>query len=238
MGSVTIGLDVGQRVDPTAAAVCERETRILEGGRWVMPQGERIVEAQDLRHIPPKKEDVYYVRHISRLPLGTAYPAVAERVAELIVGVRERNKGRLVLNIDATGVGLPVVDLIRERLADLVRGKLTGFDNPSLGLGSIEVVAVMFTHGDHYEVRGKTATLGKAFLVSRLQALLQTERVKLPKTPETEALARELQDYQIKVDANANDTYGAFRVGAHDDLVTALGLAVLPPGPSRRLVIF
>jgi hypothetical protein len=38
--------------------------------------------------------------------------------------------------------------------------------------------------------------------------------------------AQELQDYEIRVDENANDRYGAFRVGTHDDLVTALGLAV------------
>lgn len=32
--------------------------------------------------------------------------------------------------------------------------------------------------------------------------------------------------YELRVDDNANDRYGAFRVGTHDDLVTALGLAV------------
>lgn len=37
---------------------------------------------------------------------------------------------------------------------------------------------------------------------------------------------QELLDYEIRVDENANDRYGAFRVGTHDDLVTALGLAV------------
>lgn len=33
-------------------------------------------------------------------------------------------------------------------------------------------------------------------------------------------------DYEIRVDENANDKYGAFKVGTHDDLVTSLGLAV------------
>jgi hypothetical protein len=31
---------------------------------------------------------------------------------------------------------------------------------------------------------------------------------------------------EIRVEERANDTYGAFKVGTHDDLVTALGLAV------------
>lgn len=75
-------------------------------------------------------------------------------------------------------------------------------------------------------------SLGKAFLVSRLQALLQTRRLHLPRSPEAEALAQELLDYEIRVDENANDRYGAFRVGTHDDLVTALGLAVQSDRPA------
>jgi hypothetical protein len=31
--------------------------------------------------------------------------------------------------------------------------------------------------------------------------------------------------HEIRVSENANDLYGAFKVGTHDDLVTALGLA-------------
>ena len=38
-------------------------------------------------------------------------------------------------------------------------------------------------------------------------------------------MGKELLDYEIRVTEDANDHYGAFRVGAHDDLVTALGLA-------------
>ena len=40
-------------------------------------------------------------------------------------------------------------------------------------------------------------------------------------------MARELLDYEIHVSEHANDTYGACRVGSHDDQVTALGLAAL-----------
>jgi hypothetical protein len=80
---------------------------------------------------------------------------------------------------------------------------------------------------------GKQVQLGKADLVSRLQTLLQTGRLHLPRTPGAETLARELLEYEIKVAEDANESYGAFRVGALDDLVTALGLAVQsdPIGP-------
>ena len=43
-------------------------------------------------------------------------------------------------------------------------------------------------------------------------------------------LAQELIDYEIRVEPDANDKYGVFKVGTHDDLVTALGLAVQDDG--------
>ncbi len=78
--------------------------------------------------------------------------------------------------------------------------------------------------------------------MSRLQALLQTQRIKLPETSEARVLAKELQDYEIRVSEDANEKFGAFKVGTHDDLVTALGLAVLDDpikeAESRRLVVW
>ncbi|MDP9371808.1 MAG: hypothetical protein M3Q65_05020 [Chloroflexota bacterium] len=103
-----------------------------------------------------------------------------------------------------------------------------------------DLMAATFAHGDKYNqdnhYRHPTATVGKARLVSRLQALLQPGRLELAKTPETDALARE-QDYEIKIDQDANDRYGAFKVGTHDGLVTALGLCCvyqLPPSTVVR----
>jgi hypothetical protein len=95
---------------------------------------------------------------------------------------------------------------------------------------------VYFTHGDRrVEQRDRSISLGKAWLVSRLQALLQTARILLPRTTEAHVLAQELLDYEIHVDEKANDTYGAFRVGSYDDLVTALGLAVQEPVRQPRI---
>jgi hypothetical protein len=181
---VTVGVDVGQRVDPTAIAVADAECRA--GGV--------------VHHV---------ARHLERLPLGTPYPEVGARVARVVAGVARQTGAYPRLYVDATGVGTPVCDELKRAG---VRGHLT---------------PVYFTYGDRRIVdteRGQIS-LGKAYLVSRLQALLQGGRLHLPKTPEAEALGRELLDYEIKVGEDANDRYGAFRVGTHDDLVTALGLA-------------
>ncbi len=88
------------------------------------------------------------------------------------------------------------------------------------------MIPTYFTHGDRRNADRDQITLGKAWLVSRLKTLFQTGRVRLsPNHPEAPAMIDELQNYEIKVDQNANDRYGAFKTGKHDDLVTALGLA-------------
>ncbi len=73
-----------------------------------------------------------------------------------------------------------------------------------------------------------------AWLVNRLQALFQSGCLHLPPDhPEAAAMAGELKNYELKSDPDGDLRFGAFRVGTHDDLVTALGLAILidPPGP-------
>lgn len=188
-----IGVDLGQKRDPTAVCVAEL----------------------DLREAPGRREVHYLVRHLQRLPLGTPYPEVARKVARLAGSVGTRAGRPPSLYLDATGVGQPVLDAVREELATgAVRGR------------TCPVFAVYLLHGDERREEEGVVKLGKAWLVNRLQALLQARRVHLPTTPEARALREELLDYEIRVDANAVDRYGAFRTGAHDDLVTALGLAV------------
>ncbi len=200
MGPVTIGVDIGQRVDPTAIAVAELERH-----------------GDDAHHV---------IRRMERLPSGTSYPDVARRLAEVVAGVQDEAEQQilprwqrapsvdleLTIYVDATGVGQPVVDI--------------------LAVAGVPLHAVYFTHGDRRTVDGLQVTLGKAWLVSQLQALLQTGRILLPKMAEAEVLAKELMDYEIRVTEQANETYGAFKVGTHDDLGTALGLAV-QPAPGR-----
>lgn len=188
MAAVTIGVDIGQKRDPTAIAVVEEEMR------------------DERTH--------YLTRHLERLPLGTPYPDVARRVGEIAARLRDRSRARqrigqqfsVTIYVDATGVGTPIVDLMREY-----------GESP---------IPVYFTHGDRRTEEHDRVSLGKGWLVSRLQALFQAGRIHLPATGEAVAMRQELIDYEIRVNEKANDIYGAFRTGSHDDLVTAYGLAV------------
>ena len=80
--------------------------------------------------------------------------------------------------VDSTGVGGPVVNLLRERL----------------GRHANDLIACRFTHGERFvqDDDARLASVGKPYLVSRLQALLQTSCLRLPQTPEAELRALEL----------------------------------------------
>ena len=87
-----LGLDLGQKRDYSAVAVVERIDRF----------GERLwgVRLSEL-----------VVRYAERLPLGTPYPRAVERVRAIVQS--GALAGNCALAVDATGVGAPVVDMLR-----------------------------------------------------------------------------------------------------------------------------
>ena len=86
-----VGLDLGQRQDHSAVAVVEKRVPRLA---FLPPEGRELL-----------------VRKVERLPLGTPYPGVVARVRELLCG--EALAGQCALVVDATGVGAPVVEMLR-----------------------------------------------------------------------------------------------------------------------------
>lgn len=184
---ILMGLDIGQQRNPTALCTVEANPR---------PRGERT-------------DWHYLVRHLERLPIGTSYPDIAQRLNAVAQRLRQRSPQTPQLFVDATGLGKPLIDLLSQETESIrqIRG-------------------VYFTHGDRMTREGRDIRLGKAYLVSRLQMLLQSGRLHLPRNPVCEQLAEELLSYEIQVDEQANERYGAFQVGSRDDQVTALGLAV------------
>jgi hypothetical protein len=117
--------------------------------------------------------------------------------------------GKPFLAIDATGVGAPVVDLFkRERInAELAPIQIVGGANVSSEFGMTRVP--------------------KRDLVSVIQVGLQNRTLKIAESLDlAETLSRELQNFTVKITDSANDVYGAWREGTHDDLVLAVALAV------------
>ena len=153
----------------------------------------------------------YFVRFLERLPSGKSYPQVAHRVGEIYAGINSRGKWPFVY-LDVTGLGSPIGEVME------TEGRLEA------------VTLVYFSHGDQRTEDRESSffrvRLGKAFLVTRLQSLLQTGRLHLPRSAEAEALAQELLAFELDVSKVVLDLPGSFPVGSRDDLVTALGLAV------------
>lgn len=163
---------------------------------------------------------VMNVRHIERYKLGTSYPAIVEDVA------RKLNSDPLkasALIIDATGVGRPVVDMFRQQ--PTLKGR---------HIFSVTITGGDAESNDYYDCR-----VPKRALVSRVQVALQTRKLKIaPELAEAPTLISELMNFQVKITEAANDTYGAWREGQHDDLVLATALACWRASkPVRKLTV-
>src|ERR1035438_2433175 len=86
-----VGLDLEQKRDYSAVVVVERvdHRRAFQGTSF-----EKLL-----------------VRFAERMGLGTPYPHVVERVRTIVQS--DELRGDCVLVVDATGVGAPVVDMLR-----------------------------------------------------------------------------------------------------------------------------
>src|SRR6266576_103911 len=188
-----IGIDLGQAYDHTAIAVLER-TEIPIGQSPVT--FERIVETR------------YTFRHLERLPLGMDYPSMVQHVRNLVQRPELAQSGATLV-VDATGVGRPVVDLLR-------RASLP-----------CRVIPVTITGGDKETCESIMWHVPKRDLIAGLIVLFQRGEVSIcGHLPESQTLAAELANMRIKVSLSGHDTYTTWREGQHDDLVLAAALAV------------
>ncbi len=175
----TVGVDLGQSQDYTAICIVRR---LDEAGA----------------------KPVFQVGHLSRLPLGTTYPAIVNHVIEVLSHPKFRGKAELV--IDYTGVGRPVFDLFR------VQG--------------MAPTGLAITGGNAVTRDGLIWSVPKGHLISRVQALLHEKRLKIhSELPDAAALVAELQDFRVNFTDSGYAQFNA-RSGKHDDLVLALAIAL------------
>jgi hypothetical protein len=221
---VRVGLDLAKRADHTALIVAMEKKATVERERIEPGTGYRVTWKED------SGPSTFTVRHIQRFERGISYPDQVEQIADTVAGLHKRRQEGVIgfegaphIHADVTGVGGPICDLLRKRLKERAI--------PAL------LVEVTFVHGERLTTRGPgQLSVGKFFLVSQLNALLATERLLLPDTPEAKLVTAELKAFQVKVSTAGVDTYEAMH-GAHDDLVCALALACLKettPNTIRR----
>jgi hypothetical protein len=190
MSRFYVGLDLGQRRDHSAVALVEKLERVRPWG-------------------PPDFE-AFLVRHLERMPLGTTYPQVVERVCAM-VGMVGRS-GPCELVVDATGVGAPVVDMLRREgpACDISSVTITGGEKESVVPGR---------GGGHYNVP-------KRDLIASVQLALEKGELRISGLLRyADTLVEELVDVRKTAREGGRDRVGAERAGEHDDLVIALALA-------------
>jgi hypothetical protein len=181
----------------------------LDLGQVQDPSAVAVVQRRCL----PRAKAEYTIGHLRRFELGTPYTSVIAQMVELLdktapADAHTRPLRGCVLGLDQTGVGRPVVDMFKAA-------------RPPCQLNPVTITA------------GKTATLDsdgwavpKKDLVAVVQLLLQSRRLKWDvRLPHAKDLARELADFQVRITASANEQFGAWREGSHDDLVLAVAIA-------------
>jgi len=176
----SVGVDLGQRRDHSAIVVVE------------------------YRHDREERR----VLSVERVPLGTPYPAVVERVRQTLAFVKLRGSSQLT--VDATGVGAPVVEMLN-----------TG----PLRMGAW---AVTITGGENAKASNAKGrwNVPKRDLIARLQVLLERGQLRIAKGLATsESLRRECMDMRMEVSSAGRAKMGAEGAGEHDDLVIAMALA-------------
>jgi hypothetical protein len=186
-----VGVDLGQSRDYTAIAVVERtELRgDWDGAKWAW-----------------RKVVLLRLRFLERIALGTPYPEVVRRVLEV---THSRGlAGRCHLAVDGTGVGPPVVDMLRAA-------------GPGCPLSPVVV-----TSGEKENRADGYYRVPKRNLIVGLQVLLQRHALRIAAgMTHGEALVAEMAEMQVKVTGAGREQFGAWRQGTHDDLVFAVALA-------------
>jgi hypothetical protein len=189
-----VGLDLGQAADHSALAVLQYEDT---------------------------EEPTYYLDHLARWPLATAYRRV---VADVTALVHEPPLGwhpplwpppvagwRVpALGLDRTGVGAGVLEL---------------FDPATL---AADMHPVLIT-GGHAVSRGPDGTwhVSKCELVGALMGVFHGGRLRINSAMDLAGtLVTELRNFKMKLTPAANLTFESWRESIHDDLVLAVAIAV------------
>jgi hypothetical protein len=154
---------------------------------------------------------VYHISRIERLPLETPYPKVARLLRKIHKQLKKSSDFDYVyFAIDEGGVGAAVTDQVVELLpnADIYRITLSGGLRPN-----------WTTYRD--------VTLPKTQMASTLMALFEGRRLWVghDKQKQFEELKDELEEYERKITQTGHDQYGAMKIGLHDDIATAIGMA-------------
>ena len=197
-----LGLDLGQRHDPAAIAILQRTqepTGPFNHATWEIT-----------------RELHFRLCHTERLALGTPYITIVDRIRRLLEKLSAPLPGihsdagaapLRTLVVDASGVGRPVVELLRKTGI----GWTTAPGNP--GRAAIAPVTITASGAPRMEASGEEF-VSRRDLITNLRVLLEKRLLRISaRIHDRQALLKEFVEVQ--------DRSGS----RHDDLVMATALA-------------
>jgi hypothetical protein len=192
-----VAVDVGQAHDYTAVAILQ-SYRVREAVDDKVREDRR----HDLVHLE-RFRDISYPEQVRRL---TERYREVERIAKV-----EHREASVQLVVDATGVGKPVLDLMRE--------------------AKLRPRGVIITGGETASHTDGISRVPKRELVTTLQVALQTRRLVVAEDlPLAETFLKEMRGFRVKISLTGHASFGndvgAWREADHDDLVLAVALGV------------
>ena len=186
-------LDLGYDPDPTAHVI--------------------LHHAKTLPTKTPYGDPIYSIGHIERV-VRREYPDTIEETVNLLY--RAEMWGTSALVIDATGVGIPVVQAFRRH----PRMKA------AIELGGLILIPIMITSGGAITKKDGALHVPKTALVGVCHSILGQKRLRLAKgVKEGPTLMQEMKNFRYKITDSSNITY-AGRDKTHDDILLATVLAL------------
>jgi hypothetical protein len=184
-----IGVSIGLAQDITAIAILERIEELTgeaKNGKWLTAVR-------------------YAVPYLERLPPGTGYVEIAERLKELIADLPSH--GRLRMLVDRTVCHRPPIDYMRKE-------------------GLTVVPVTVMQSGDARGGSWFGWSVSKREMVSILQLAFLSDRLKIRDMPEADELTEELQNFRYKAPSNVTIDMEAWRETPGDDLVFAMMMPI------------
>ena len=196
-----LSVDLGSEQDYTAISIIERieklrDPNIPKTGLW-QPEKKPVTVISEL-----------HLKDMQRVPLKTPYPEICEKLLHIVND--PLFVGRIQLVVDRTGVGIPVIQMMRQ-----------------IGLAPI---GISIHAGETVGVSKDVYRVPKRDIVTALLAAYQMRRFKTPppsKLPIIKTFAEELQGFVMKINQKTgHDSYEAWMEKIHDDLVISAAMAV------------
>lgn len=174
-----IGLDVGQQNDYTVLSIIK-----------ITPMVDQLI---------------YGLVYLMKFPLRTSYTNVTRTTASLI------NKNFIneeyIMIVDYTGVGRPIVDLLREENLSIIAANITSGSTPN------------------WKNR-REVSIPKKDIISSLQVVFQSKRIKIAYNIKLfEDIKKEFINFKAKTSNVGRRSFSASG-SHHDDIVMSIGLAI------------